>query len=180
MSAPERDGLQSPYLDALRERVLFFDGAMGTSIHSHHPSAEDFGGKEGCLDYLVLTRPAMIEEIHTSFMEAGCDVLETDTFNASRLRLAEYDLGDRVYDVNFQAAQIARRVADSYSTAQKRRFVAGSIGPTGKLLSSEDPSLGDLSFDELAAIFAEQARPLVEGGADLLIIETMFDILELK
>jgi 5-methyltetrahydrofolate--homocysteine methyltransferase len=170
----------SPYLDTLRERVLFFDGAMGTSIQGYDLTAEDFGGKEGCNDYLVLTRPHIIEEIHSSFMDVGCNVLETDTFNASRLRLAEYDLADKLYDLNFAAAQIARRVADRYSTPENPRFVAGSMGPTGKLLSSEDPALGDLSFDELAEVFAEQARPLVEGGVDLLIIETMFDMLELK
>lgn len=172
--------LPSPYLDALRERVLFFDGAMGTSIQRYDLTAEDFGGKEGCNDYLVLTRPRIIEEIHTSFIEVGCDVLETDTFNASRLRLAEYDLADKVYELNFQAAQIARGVADRYSTPDKPRFVAGSMGPTGKLLSSEDPALSDITFDELAGVFYEQARPLVEGGCDLLIVETMFDILELK
>jgi 5-methyltetrahydrofolate--homocysteine methyltransferase len=170
----------SPYLDALRERVLFFDGAMGTSIQGYDLTAEDFGGKEGCNDYLVLTRPQIVEEIHTSFMEVGCNVLETDTFNASRLRLAEYDLADKLYELNYAAAQIARRVADRYNTPENPRFVAGSMGPTGKLLSSEDPALSDLTFDELADVFAEQAKPLVEGGVDLLIVETMFDMLELK
>lgn len=172
--------LQSPYLDALAKRVLFFDGAMGTSIQRYDLTPEDFGGKEGCNDYLVLTRPHIIEEIHTSFMDVGCDVLETDTFNASRLRLAEYELGDKVYELNYAAAQIARGVADRFSTPDRPRFVAGSMGPTGKLLSSEDPALSDLSFDELAEVFAEQAKPLVEGGVDLLIVETMFDMLELK
>ena len=170
----------SPYLDTVRERVLFFDGAMGTSIQGYDLTAEDFGGKEGCNDYLVLTRPHIIEEIHTSFLEVGCDVLETDTFNASRLRLAEYGLADKLYELNFAAAQIARGVADRYTTPENPRFVAGSMGPTGKLLSSEDPALSDLTFDELADVFAEQAKPLVEGGVDLLIVETMFDMLELK
>jgi 5-methyltetrahydrofolate--homocysteine methyltransferase len=170
----------SPYLDALQERVLSFDGAMGTSIQGYDLTAEDFGGKEGCNDYLALTRPDVIEEIHASFIEVGCDVLETDTFNASRLRLAEYDLADKVHELNLAAAQIARRVADRSSTPEKPRFVAGSMGPTGKLLSSEDPALGDITFDELAAVFTEQARSLVEGGVDLLIVETMFDMLELK
>ncbi len=171
---------QSPYLDTLRERVLFFDGAMGTSIQGYDLTAEDFGGKEGCNDYLVLTRPHIIKEIHSSFMEVGCNVLETDTFNASRLRLAEYDLADKLYELNYAAAQIARRVADRYTTPENPRFVAGSMGPTGKLLSSEDPALSDLTFDGLADVFAEQARPLVEGSVDLLIVETMFDMLELK
>jgi len=168
------------YLATLRDRVLLFDGAMGTSIQRHNLTAEDFGGKEGCNDYLVLTRPDVIEGIHASFLEAGADVIETDTFNASRLRLAEYGLADRTYDVNHTAAQLARRVADRFATPDKPRFVAGSMGPTGKLLSSEDPALSDLNFDELSEIFYEQARALVEGGVDLLIVETMFDILELK
>lgn len=172
--------LSSPYLDALQDRVLFFDGAMGTSIQRYNLSAEDFGGKDGCNDYLVLTRPDVIEEIHASFLEVGCDVLETDTFNASRLRLAEYGLQEQTREINLAGARIARRVADRYSTPDRPRFVAGSIGPTGKLPSSEDPSLGDMSFDDLAAIFAEQARALVEGGVDLLIVETQIDILELK
>jgi len=171
---------RSPYLDALAQRVLFFDGAMGTSIQRVPLTADDFGGKEGCNDYLVLTRPDVIERIHTSFMEVGCDVLETDSFNASRLRLGEYGLADRTREVNFQAAQIARRVADQFSTPDHPRFVAGSMGPTGKLLSSEDPALSDISFDELADVFREQAAALIEGGVDLLIVETMFDMLELK
>lgn len=170
----------SRYLETLAERVVFFDGAMGTSIQSYDLSAEDFGGKEGCNDYLVLTRPHIIEEIHASFMEVGCHVLETDTFNASRLRLAEYDLADKLYELNYAAAQIARGVADRYTSSEHPRFVAGSIGPTGKLLSSEDPALSDLTFDGLANVFTEQAKPLVEGGVDLLIVETMFDMLELK
>jgi 5-methyltetrahydrofolate--homocysteine methyltransferase len=172
--------LHSGYLDALEQRVLIFDGAMGTSIQGFDLTAEDFGGKEGCMDYLVLTRPDVIEEIHASFLEVGCDVVETDTFNASRLRLGEYDLADKTREVNLAAAQLARRVADRYSTAEKPRFVAGSLGPTGKLLSSEDHYLSDLTFDDLADVFCEQAQALVEGGVDLLIVETMFDMLELR
>src|SRR5579875_3746994 len=172
--------LRSPYLDALRRRILFFDGAMGTSIQYHNLSAADFGGKEGCNDYLVLTRPDVIEGIHASFLEVGCDVVETDTFNASRLRLGEYGLADKTVEINQAAACLARSVSDRYSTPEKPRYVAGSIGPTGKLLSSEDPALSDLDFDQLAAVFREQAGALVEGGVDLLIVETMFDMLELK
>src|SRR5207302_1152391 len=130
----------------LKERVLFFDGAMGTSIQSYDLTAEDFGGKEGCNDYLALTRPDVIEEIHTSFLAVGCDVVETDTFNASRLRLGEYGIGDKTRELNLAAARIARAAADRFSTPEKPRFVAGSMGPTGKLLSSEDPALSDLSF----------------------------------
>jgi 5-methyltetrahydrofolate--homocysteine methyltransferase len=176
----DRCTLESPYLDALKERVLIFDGAMGTSIQSFDLTAEDFGGKEGCNDYLALTRPDVIERIHASFLEVGCDVVETDTFNASRIRLDEYGIGEKAHDLNRAAAELARRVADRFSTAEKPRFVAGSMGPTGKLLSSEDPALSDISFDELADVFREQAAALMEGGADFLIVETMFDILELK
>ena len=168
------------YLAALERRVLVFDGAMGTSIQSYELSAEDFGGKEGCNDYLVLTRPQIISEIHASFAAVGCDVLETNTFNATRLRLDEYGLGERTREINMAAALLARAVADAYSTAETPRFVAGSIGPSGMLPSSDDPMLGRVTFAELAAIYEEQASALIAGGVDLLIIETAQDILEVK
>src|SRR5437660_10226776 len=123
----------SQFLDALAQRVLIYDGAMGTNIQRYQLSAEDYGGQatEGCNEYLVLTKPSIIEEIHTGFMEAGCDVLETDSFTASRLKLDEYGLGAVTHEVNLTAARIARRIADRYSTLEQPRFVAGSIGPTG-------------------------------------------------
>ncbi|MDP9352386.1 MAG: methionine synthase [Chloroflexota bacterium] len=153
---------------------------MGTSIQGYDLSAEDYGGKEGCNEYLVLIRPQLIEEIHALFLEAGCDVLETDTFGGSRLKLDEYGLGDRTYEQNYEAARLARSVADSYSTASKPRWVAGSIGPTGMLPSSADPTLSAITYRELAELFREQVSGLVEGGADLLLIETAQDILEVK
>jgi 5-methyltetrahydrofolate--homocysteine methyltransferase len=170
------------YLEALRERVLVFDGAMGTSIQGFDLTADDFGGGEleGCNDYLVITRPDVIEAIHASFLEAGCDVLETDTFRSNRLTLGEYGLGEQVREINVVAAQLARRVADRFSTAEKRRYVAGSIGPSGFLPSSSDPTLGNARFDELVPLFAEQAAALIEGGVDVLLIETSQDILEVK
>mgnify|MGYP002779351515 CR=1 FL=1 len=173
---------KSPYLQALDERVLVFDGAMGTSIQTYHLSADDFGGKEleGCNDYLVITRPDVIEAIHSSFLEAGADVLETDTFRSNRLTLGEYGLGERVREINIAAAQLARRAADRFSTPEKRRFVAGSIGPSGFLPSASDPTLGNITFDELVPLFAEQAAALIEGGVDVLLIETSQDILEVK
>lgn len=168
------------YVDAVNSRVVVYDGAMGTSIQSYELTAEEYGGKEGCNEYLVLVRPQIIEEIHASFMEAGCDVLETDTFGGSRLKLDEYGLGDRTYEQNYEAARIARRVADSYSTTSKPRWVAGSIGPTGMLPSSSEPTLSAITYNELAELYCEQVRGLVEGGSDLLLIETAQDILEVK
>ncbi len=170
----------SRYLSELERRILVYDGAMGTSIQNFYLTAEDYGGKEGCNEYLVLVKPEVIEQVHASYMEAGCDVLETDTFGGNRPKLEEYGLGHLTYEQNFQAAQLARRVADRYSTPDKPRFVAGSIGPTGMLPSSDDPTLGNITFEELAAIFEEQAAPLVEGGCDVLLVETSQDILEVK
>ncbi len=171
---------ESAYLAALRERVLVFDGAMGTSVQSYDLDAVAFGGCPGCNDYLPMTRPDVVEQIHASFLEVGCDVIETDTFGGSRPKLDEYGLGARTVEINRAAAALARRVADRYSTPEQPRFVAGSIGPTGMLPSSDDPTLGNITFDDLVAIFYEQAGALVEGGVDLLIIETTQDILELK
>src|SRR5438093_7503172 len=171
------------YLEALKERVLVFDGAMGTSIDTFNLTAEDFGGArtEGNRDYLVITRPDLIEQIHASFMDAGCDVLETDTFQATRLRLEEWGLADRTADINRAAAQLARKVAGRYEAQDGRpRYVCGSLGPTGKLPSSADPALSDVTFDQLSETFREQAVALIEGGADVLLVETSVDILEVK
>lgn len=171
------------YLDAIAERVLIYDGAMGTSIQALNLTAEDFGGErtEGCNDYLVITRPDVIRAIHASFLEVGSEVIETDTFRSNRLTLAEYGLQDRVHEINFAAAQLAREVADEYEARTGiQRFVAGSMGPSGKLPSSDDPDLSNITFDDLADVFAEQARALVEGGADVLLLETSQDILEVR
>ncbi len=170
------------YLEELRRRVLIYDGAMGTSIQSLNLSAADFGGAslEGCNDYLVITRPDAIESIHASFLEVGCDVLETDTFRSNRLTLREYGLQDRVLEINRTAAQVARRAADRFATPERPRFVAGSIGPSGYLPSTSDPALGNITFPELVEAFSEQARGLLEGGVDVLLIETSQDILEVR
>jgi 5-methyltetrahydrofolate--homocysteine methyltransferase len=174
--------MASPYIAALRERVLVYDGAMGTSIQRYDLSAADFGGEalEGCNDYLVISKPRVIEEVHASFLEAGCDVLETDTFRSNRLTLGEYGLYDRVREINVAAASLARRVADRFATADRPRFVAGSIGPSGFLPSASDPTLGNIRFHELVPLFHEQAAGLIEGGVDVLLIETSQDILEVK
>ncbi len=172
----------SEYLRLLGERVLIFDGAMGTQLMALDLSAQDFGGPEyrGCNEALVLTRPDIVRNIHESYLAAGADVVETDSFTASRLKLDEYGLGERTYDVNLCAAKLAREACDTFSTADWPRFVAGSMGPTGMLISSSDPALSKITYEQLRDLYAEQARALVEGGADLLLLETMQDLLELK
>src|SRR3989440_238807 len=171
----------SQFLQALARRALIYDGAMGTNIQSYQLTAQDYGGQttEGCNEYLVLTKPSVIEEIHTGFLEVGCDVLETDSFTASRLKLDEYGLGHQTHEINFTAAQIARRLADRYSTDHPR-FVSGSIGPTGMLPSSNDPLLSNITYQQLVEIFREQAISLLKGGVDVLLIETSQDILEVR
>src|SRR6185503_5184834 len=178
------------YLDALEKKVLVFDGAMGTSLQNQNLTAEHFGGEQynGCNDYLVISYPEAVEKVHRSFLEVGVDVLETDTFRSNRITMAEYKLQDRVIEINETAARLARRLADDYSAAQdgakprpkQERFVAGSIGPSGKLPSANDPELSNVSFDELVDVFREQAVGLIRGGVDVLLIETSQDILEVK
>ncbi len=171
------------YLDALEQKVLVFDGAMGTSLQTQNLTAEHFGGEQynGCNDFLVISYPEAVEKVHRSFLEVGVDVLETDTFRSNRITMAEYNLQDRVIEINETAARLARRLADEYAdqTGQPR-FVAGSIGPSGKLPSANDPDLSNVSFDDLAETFREQAVGLIRGGVDVLLIETSQDILEVK
>src|SRR5438105_7103277 len=148
---------------------------MGATLEQFDLTQEDYGGLEGkCHEALVLNRPDVIEGVHSSMLDAGAEVVETDTFQASRLKLDEWGLGEHTLEINTNAAQIARRAAGD------DRFVAGSIGPTGFLPASDDPTLGNISFRELVEVFTEQAKGLVEGGADLIIIETAQDILEVK
>jgi 5-methyltetrahydrofolate--homocysteine methyltransferase len=163
------------FLQLLRERVLVYDGATGTNIQVHAPTIDDYWGKEGCNELLVLSRPDIIRSLHASFFEVGCDIVETDSFGSTRIVLAEYDLQDRTRELNIAAAQLAKEVAASYSTKDHPRFVAGSMGPTTKL-----PSLGHISYDDMAAAFREQAEALIEGGVDLLLIETSQDLLQAK
>lgn len=170
----------SRFLELVRSRPVIYDGSMGATILNMQLTLEDYGGKEGCNDYLVITKPDVIESIHASYMEAGCDVLETDTFGGSLIKLDEYGIGEQTYELNRAAAALARKVADAYSTAKRLRFVAGSIGPTGLLPASEDPMLGQHRFQEVHDLFLDQIRGLVDGGSDVLIIETVQDILELK
>lgn len=165
----------NPFLQAVSERVVIYDGAMGTSIQVRQPSPDDFWGKEGCNELLVLSRPDIIKDIHASFFAVGCDVVETNTFGATSIVLGEYGLENRVGEINLAAVKLAREVAQSFSSAGKPRFVAGSIGPTTKL-----PSLGHITFDDMAAAFLEQATALIQGGVDVLLIETSQDLLQTK
>jgi 5-methyltetrahydrofolate--homocysteine methyltransferase len=163
------------YLKAVREQVVVYDGGMGATLEQFDLTPEDYGGLAGkCHEALVLNRPDVIEGVHSSMLEAGAEVIETDTFQASRLKLEEWGLADYTVEVNTKAAEIARKAAG------ETRFVAGSIGPTGFLPASDDPTLGNISFGELVEVFAEQAAGLIDGGADLIVIETAQDILEVK
>jgi len=170
----------SRFLDRLHspERpVLVFDGATGTSLQQLNLTAADFGGEEleGCNENLVVTRPDAVQSVHRLFLDAGCDVIETDTFGAASVVLAEYGLEEQAFELNRRAAELAREVADEYSTDAKPRFVAGSMGPTTKL-----PTLGHIDFDTLKEAYCEQAEGLLVGGVDLFIIETCQDVLQIK
>jgi 5-methyltetrahydrofolate--homocysteine methyltransferase len=178
----ERVEILSDYLRLLAERVLIFDGAMGTQLMALELSPDDFGGPRfnGCYEALVLSRPDTIRSIHEAYLAAGADVVETDSFTGSRLKLEEFGLGDRTEEINRTAARLAREACDTFSTTERPRFVAGAMGPTGMLISSSDPALSNISFERLRDVYGEQARYLVEGGADLLLLETMQDMLELK
>src|SRR5881396_2769736 len=163
------------FLAATRERVVVFDGGMGATLEQFDLSLEDDYKLPGrAHEALVLNRPDVIEGVHASMVEAGAEVVETDTFQGSRLKLDEWGLGEHTLEINRKAAEIARKAAG------ESRFVAGSIGPTGHLPASDDPTLGKITFAELRTVFAEQASGLLQGGADLIIIETAQDILEVK
>src|SRR6478672_7122461 len=150
------------YLKTISERVVVYDGGMGATLEQFELTSEDYGGLPGkCHEALVLNRPDVIEGVHTSMLDAGAEVLETDTFQASRLKLDEWGLAEHTLEINTKAAEIARKAAGA------DRFVAGSIGPTGMLPASDDPTLGAISFGQLVEVFTEQARGLLDGGVDL-------------
>ena len=163
------------FLKAVNDRVVIYDGAMGTNIQFRNPTADDYWGKEGCNELLVLSRPDIIADIHADFFKVGCDVVETNTFGSTRIVLAEYGLEDRVDELNRAAVRLAKKVAADFSTPGRPRFVAGSIGPTTKL-----PSLGHIKFDDMVAAFVEQATAMIEEGVDVLLVETCQDILQAK
>ncbi|MGI8668414.1 MAG: methionine synthase, partial [Aridibacter sp.] len=165
------------FLDLLKEKIVVFDGAMGSSLQAQELSIEDWGGQEfeNCSENLLYTKPEAIEIVHKDFLEAGCDVIETNSFGGSEVVLAEFGMVEKTYDVNKKAAEMAKRLANNYSTKDKPRFVAGSIGPGTKL-----PTLGHITFRDLKAAYVEQIRGLYDGGSDLFVVETCQDLLQTK
>ncbi len=167
------------FLEALDKRILLFDGAMGTEIQKFNPKPEDFpDGKEGFNDGLVLTKPEWIKKIHQSYLEAGADCIETNSFGSNKLKLDEYGYGNKTVEINKKIATLAVDVASNFS--DKPRYVIGSMGPTGYLPSSNDPDLGQKPLNEIREAFELQAEGLILGGVDALLIETSQDILEVK
>ncbi|MEM1289910.1 MAG: methionine synthase [Cyanobacteria bacterium P01_H01_bin.162] len=172
--------MPSAFLDRLHSPdrpVIVFDGAMGTNLQVQELTAADFGGPEyeGCNEYLVFTKPEAVAKVHRGFLAAGADVIETDTFGGTSIVLAEYDLADQAYALNKTAAALAKQVAQEFSTPEHPRFVAGSMGPGTKL-----PTLGHIDFDTLKAAYVEQAQGLIDGGVDLMLVETCQDVLQIK
>jgi 5-methyltetrahydrofolate--homocysteine methyltransferase len=165
------------FLERLQEKVIVFDGATGTHLQGQNLTAEDFGGEHlnGCNEYLSISKPSAVERMHADYLEAGCDVIETNTFGSASIVLAEYGLAARAYEITFAAASLARQMADAFTSGSGPRYVAGSMGPTTKL-----PSLGHIGFREMADAYREQARGLLDGGVDLLCVETCQDLLQAK
>ncbi|MCU1271656.1 MAG: metH [Acidobacteriaceae bacterium] len=163
------------FLQLVKQRVVIYDGAMGTNIQKRNPTLDDYWGQENCSEVLVLSRPDIIRDIHADFFRVGCDVVETNTFGATRTVLSEFGLQDRVKEINLAAVKLAKEVAQQFSANGNPRYVAGSMGPTTKL-----PSLAHISFDDMVAAYEEQAAALLEGGVDILLIETAQDLLQAK
>ncbi|MFC4096513.1 homocysteine S-methyltransferase family protein [Euzebyella saccharophila] len=181
--------------EILKERVLILDGAMGTMLQRYKFTEEDFRGErfkdwehplQGNNDLLSLTQPEAIAEVHKKYLEAGADILETNTFSGTTIAMADYHMEDLVYELNYESARIAKEVADEFTKKDpnKPRFVAGSIGPTNKTASMSpdvnDPGFRAVSFDELRIAYKQQVEALLDGGADLLLVETIFDTLNAK
>ena len=171
--------IKETFSQALENRILLFDGAMGTEIQKLDPKSEDFpDGKDGFNDGLSSSRPEWIKKIHRTYLEAGADCIETNTFGSNKIKLDEYGFGEHTVELNKKNAELARSVCDEFS--DKQRFVVGSMGPTGYLPSSNDPDLGQKSLNEIRESFELQAEGLIQGTADALLIETSQDILEVK
>ena len=166
-------------LEEIEKRIVLFDGAMGTEIQKLKPKPEDFpNNKDGFNDGLVLSRPEWIENIHRSYLEAGSDCIETNTFGSNQIKLQEYGFGEETVSINKSAAELANRVVEKFANGKK--YVVGSMGPTGYLPSSNDPDLGNISLNKITDAFDLQAQGLILGGVDVLLIETSQDILEVK
>ena len=185
--------IKNNIINELNKRILILDGAMGTMIQQHGLEEQDYRGAEfsehGCdlrgnNDLLSLTRPDIISTIHEQYLDAGADIIETNTFNATRIAMADYQMEDLVPRINRESARLARAAADQYATPEKPRFVAGVLGPTNRTASISpdvnDPGYRNVTFDELVANYTEAATSLLEGGADILLIETVFDTLNAK
>lgn len=171
--------MTNTFLDEIKNHILLFDGAMGTEIQKLKPKAEDFpNNKDGFNDGLVLSKPEWIKNIHRSYLEAGSDCIETNTFGSNQIKLQEYGFGDQTVSINKSAADLARSVIKELGNGEK--FVAGSMGPTGYLPSSNDPDLGNVPLNTIIEAFELQAQGLIQGGVDVLLIETSQDILEVK
>ncbi len=179
----------------LKKRILLIDGGMGTMIQGYKLEEEDYRGErfaswhsdlKGNNDLLVLSQPDLIKDIHSAYLEAGADILETNTFNATTIAMADYDMEGLSEEINYQAAQLARAVADEWTakTPNKPRFVAGVLGPTNRTCSISpdvnDPGFRNVSFDELVEAYSESTKALIRGGSDLILIETIFDTLNAK
>ena len=170
---------KEPFLDAMKNRILLFDGAMGTEIQRYDPKPEDFpNNQDGFNDGLVITHPEWIKQIHRNYLDAGADCIETNSFGSNKIKLAEYGFGDQTIQFNKKIAILASEICKEYS--DKPRYVIGSMGPTGYLPSSNDPDLGQIPLDEIRESFELQAEGLILGGVDALLVETSQDILEVK
>ncbi len=187
--------MKSQLTRALEERILVLDGAMGTMLQAYNFSEEDFRGErfkdfhlsvKGNNDMLSLTQPAAIAEVHRKYFEAGADIVETNTFSSTTIAMADYEMEEYVYDLNYASAKIAKEVAQSFTEKEphKPRFVAGSIGPTNKTASMSpdvnDPGYRAVSFEELRVVYKQQVEALLDGGVDMLLVETVFDTLNAK
>lgn len=171
--------MTNTFLDEIKNHILLFDGAMGTEIQKLKPKAEDFpNNKDGFNDGLVLSKPEWIKNIHRSYLEAGSDCIETNTFGSNQIKLQEYGFGEQTVSINKSAAELARSAIKEFGNGEK--FVVGSMGPTGYLPSSNDPDLGNVPLNTIIEAFELQAQGLIQGGVDVLLIETSQDILEVK
>ncbi|MBU1083991.1 MAG: homocysteine S-methyltransferase family protein, partial [Candidatus Omnitrophica bacterium] len=172
--------MSKTFKEKLQTDIILLDGAFGTYIQEIGLKEEHFGKVPGCMEYLSIASPDMVTRIHLDYLEAGSDAVETNTFGANSIKLSEYGLGDKVYDINVTSAKLARKTADKYSSDGQERYVVGTMGPTGKLPSSYDPVMGNITYKRLKEVYYEQALALIDGGADALLIETGQDLMEMK